>query len=231
MLRLVRRVLAAERLPLRALHGEERARERGPERRQQYTVVLEIVEGSAQRRRIAADAARGPLPLREGAGIDEDGLAGRELSPHAIQSRGEEAAEREVRIRRRVEPVTMRHAAHRLAVEHLTIGGIQRGGVTDRELLLPVSELRIVLLDLDPLRLQRRDELVDDRRRRRHPGRGEAEALVERGKRSVGTPDGERELALERRADAEARRGARGDLPLEERAGTRLPRRAVERAH
>src|SRR5436190_20550107 len=50
-----------------------------------------------------------------------------------------------LRRERRVEPVTMRHPAHRLAIEHLTIGGIQRGGVTDRELLLPMSELRIVL--------------------------------------------------------------------------------------
>jgi hypothetical protein len=127
--------------------------------------------------------------------------------------------------------VPVRDAPHGLAIEHLAIRRVERGRVPDGELLLPVPQLGVVLLDLDVLGLERRHELVHERRGGRHPGRGEAEAFVERREAAVGLADGQRELAFERRAHAEARGGARGDLTLEERARARVPRRAVQRAH
>ena len=43
-----------------------------------------------------------------------------------------------------------------------------------------MAEFRIVLLDLDPLRLERRDDVVHDDGGRGHTDRGEAQRLVER---------------------------------------------------
>src|SRR5439155_7107923 len=54
---------------------------------------------------------------------------------------------------RRVESVAIGDAAHGLAIEHLAIGRVERRRVADRKLLLSVAQLRVVLLDLDALRL------------------------------------------------------------------------------
>src|SRR5215475_13029874 len=127
--------------------------------------------------------------------------------------------------------MAMGDAADRLAVEDLPVGSGQRGRVSDGELLLPVAELRVVLLDLDVLRLQAFHDIVHHRGRGGHADGGEAERLVERGVGAVRVLDGEGELALEGGAHGEARFGAGGDLALEEGAWARLPRRSLERAH
>src|ERR1700730_7094915 len=54
-------------------------------------------------------------------------------------------------------------AAHRLSIEYVVGGRLQGGSVMDRELLLAPAELGVVLLDGKPLRLERRDDFVDDR--------------------------------------------------------------------
>src|SRR5262249_60445461 len=116
---------------------------------------------------------------------------------------------------------------HGLPIEDLAIGGFERWRVADRQLLLAVAELRVVLLDRNALRLERGHDVVHHGRRRRHPDGGEAEALVQRREPAVGQPHGQGELAFERRAHAEPCRGAGGDLALEEITRARLPWRSL----
>ena len=59
------------------------------------------------------------------------------------------------------ETVARGDAADRLADEQLLVRGLQRRRVTRRDLLLAVPELGVVLLERDPLQLERRGELVD----------------------------------------------------------------------
>ena len=97
-----------------------------------------------------------------------------------------------------------------------------------RELLLAVAELRVVLLELDPLALERVHERVHVRLRRGQPDRREAEARVHRDELAV-LPRRERELVLEgdferARPLLEPRRH-----PLQERAWALRRRLARER--
>src|SRR5258705_1054733 len=78
-----------------------------------------------------------------------------------------------------VEAVAIGDGTNRFPIEDLTIGGGQRGRVTDGQLLLPVAELRIVLLELYALRLQGRHHVVHDESGRGHADGGEAQRLVE----------------------------------------------------
>src|SRR5690349_24447717 len=59
------------------------------------------------------------------------------------------------------QPASGRHGADRLADQKLLVGRLQGGGVGGRDLLLAVPELRVVLLERDALRLERRGQLVD----------------------------------------------------------------------
>src|SRR5262249_20031489 len=135
------------------------------------------------------------------------------------------------RCERGVETVPPRHVPHGLAVVDLTIGRLEGIGVPDRQLLLTVAKLRIVLLYLDPLRRERRDQVVHHAGRARHPDRRETKALIERPERPIGLLGRQAELALERRADAEALSRTGGDLALEERPRTSVPRRSLQRPH
>ena len=75
--------------------------------------------------------------------------------------------------------VLMGDAAHRLAQPDLVVGGTQRRGVADRQLVLAVAELGVIGVDGDALLLQRRDHVVDDLGARGHRHRGEAAAAVD----------------------------------------------------
>ena len=97
------------------------------------------------------------------------------------------------------EPGTRRDAADRLSHEDLRIRRLQRGAGFDRQLLLRMSELRVVLLELDPLRLQRFHRRVDDVGRGRHADGGEAQTLVDRDVATIDFPS-EAELVLDRAA-------------------------------
>ena len=129
------------------------------------------------------------------------------------------------------QPVAVSDGPHGLPIEDLAVGGFERRRVADRQLLLAVAELRVVLLDRNALRLERGHDVVHHGRRRRHPDGGEAETLVQRHEPAVGLLHGQREFAFEGRAHAEPCRGAGGDLALEEGARARLPRRPLQRAH
>src|SRR5207249_4917471 len=81
---------------------------------------------------------------------------------------------------RRDEPMPVGDAANRLADVELLVGGHERRRMRGRELLLAVSELRVVLLDRNRLTLEGLDELVDVVLRRHHADRREAERRVDR---------------------------------------------------
>ena len=70
-----------------------------------------------------------------------------------------------LRGQRRHQPVPGGDAADRLAHQQLFVGGLQRGRVRGRDLLLPVAQLGVVLLERDPLGLERARPA-----RRRSPG-------------------------------------------------------------
>src|SRR5207244_11101772 len=74
--------------------------------------------------------------------------------------------------------------------------GTERRGMLRRELLLTVAELRVELLELEPLALERVDEGVDVGLRGAQADRREAEARVHRHERAV-LARCERELVLE----------------------------------
>ena len=132
---------------------------------------------------------------------------------------------------RRVKAVVVGHVAHGLAVVDLVVGGAQRVGMADRQLLLPMAELGIVLVDAHALRFERGDDVVDHARRERHARGREAQRLVERHERAVGLLARQAELDLEHGLRAEALGRAGRDLALEERARAGLPGRAVVVEH
>ena len=108
-------------------------------------------------------------------------------------------------------------AANRLAHEHLLVRRTHGRRMGDRDLLLAVAELDVVLLDVDGLLLERVDELVGVVLRGRHPDRREAERGIDR---NVGTAfvRGQRELVLEGGLERLAALGEALDHPLQERA-------------
>src|SRR5581483_10380323 len=119
------------------------------------------------------------------------------------------------------------HAADRLADEQLLVRSLQRRRVAGRDLLLAVAELGVVLLEHDPLRLERRRQLVDVVLRSRHRDRREAERRVDRNVLAVDAPR-ERELVLERGPERQAALSKARLHPLEERALADGRRLAVE---
>src|SRR5207253_8664997 len=121
-----------------------------------------------------------PAALRPEREVDVAAVAGR-LRPRLRGQRGDVAQ-------------LCRHAADRLAYEDLLVGGPQRGRVSGRDLLLPVAELGVVLLELDLLPLERVRERLDVVLGGRRADRREAEALVDRPVAAALVPNCEREL-------------------------------------
>ena len=150
------------------------------------------------------------VPQRE---VDVAAVAG-VVRPRLRRERGDEAVPR-------------RDAADRLAHEQLLVGRLQRRRVRGRDLVLAVAELGVVLLELDALRVERRDEVVDVVLRRGRADRREAEAGVDRHVRAVDLRR-ERELVLERHLEHSAALGQPRLHPLEERALAHGRRLAVE---
>jgi hypothetical protein len=116
----------------------------------------------------------------------------------------------------------------------VVVGGTQRVGVPDGELVLAVAELGVVVLDLQALLLHRRDQLHDERVPLVEAGRGVAQAVVDgdepvrdarRGGRHL--PVADAELGLERGLHPVTLAGQFGQGLLEERPRARLPRRPV----
>src|SRR5262249_44579271 len=85
------------------------------------------------------------LPERE---VDVTAVA-RAAGPRLGRERGDEAELRG-------------DAADRLSHEDLLVDRAQRGGVSGGDLLLPVAELRVVLLERDVLPVERLGERVDE---------------------------------------------------------------------
>ena len=83
------------------------------------------------------------------------------------------------------------------------------------QLLLAVSQLRIILIHLDILRFQGGDDGVDHQGGSCHADRREAQAFVKRRVSSLGIPGGEGEFTLKGCVHAETCRSAGGNLPLE----------------
>src|SRR5438552_13559760 len=93
-------VFLAERVPLRALHGEERAREHRTERVDEHGVGRQLIERLRETRWQAPDSPRVTLGVRPITRIDQRGLSRRELAADAVEPGCEQAAERQVGIRR-----------------------------------------------------------------------------------------------------------------------------------
>src|SRR2546423_11557199 len=102
-----------------------------------------------------------------------------------------------LRRKRGNEPASRCHAPNRLAYEQLLVGGLKRRGVCGRDLLLPVTELGVVLLERDVLRLERRSQLVDIVLGGGHRDRGESQSRIHPDEH-IARAGGERELVLER---------------------------------
>ena len=151
-------------------------------------------------------------PVQVGAvpGLVGDGLRG-EAGPH---------------------PAAERHAPHRLPVQQVVVGRAQRRGVPDHHFLLAVTELGIVVLDLEPLRLQRLHQVQHEVVRALEAGGGVAQAVVGgqqpvRAAVRVGRALAERELRFERGAQRVPLGRQFGDGLLEEGPRARLPRLPV----
>ena len=126
------------------------------------------------------------------------------------------------------------HAADGFPVQHVVVGGAQRVGVPDRHLVLAVTELGVVVLDDQALRLQRRDEFHGEVVREVEAGGGVAQAVVDRdqpvrdgrpGGGGLAAADGE--LGLERGLHRVPLARQLDDGLLKEGPGARLPRRSV----
>jgi hypothetical protein len=89
-----------------------------------------------------------------------------------------------------------RDRADRLADEELLVRGDRRRRVPSRDLLLPVTELGVVLLERNLLRVERRRQVLCIVLRRRCRDRREAEPGVDRHVCAVDLRR-ERELVLE----------------------------------
>src|SRR5206468_8590528 len=94
MLLLEGRVFLAEGCPLRALHGEERAREERPERAHEDAVAVHMVESLREGGGEAHDAASGALRVGVVGGVDHDRLSRVALPRDAVGSGGEESYQR-----------------------------------------------------------------------------------------------------------------------------------------
>src|SRR5262249_3333944 len=125
------------------------------------------------------------------------------------------------------EAVPSSDAADRLSYDQLLVGGLQRGLVTGGDLLLAVTELRVVLLEHDSLRVERGREILDVVLRGRCRDRRAAQTRVDRDELTV-RPAGQRDLVLERRTEDEPALGQASLHPLQERALTDVGRLAVE---
>ena len=126
------------------------------------------------------------------------------------------------------EPAPRGHGADRLPHQQLLVGGLQRGRMGGGDLLLAVAELGVVLLERDPLRLERRRQLVDVVLRRRSSRSSRSTAHESTGTYSPSTARGQRELVLERGAELQPALGQPALHALEKRALARRGRRAVE---
>ena len=130
--------------------------------------------------------------------------------------------------------VPERHAADGLPVQHVVIGGAQRVGVPDGELMLAVAEFGVVVLDREILRLERGDEFHGEVVRQVEAGGGVAQAVVDRDQPvrdrrpgGGGLAAAEGELGLERGLHRVSLAGQLDDGLLEERPRAGLPRRSV----
>ena len=129
-------------------------------------------------------------------------------------------------------PAAERDAAHRLAIQHLVVGGAQRRGVPHRHLLLPVAQFGVVVLDLHALFLQGLVQLERVVVRKVEAGGRVAQAVV-RGHQPVGAAvrtglaAAEGEYRLERGDRDEPLGGQVGDCPPEVGARTAAPRLTV----
>ena len=121
-------------------------------------------------------------------------------------------------------------AARRLPQRDLVVGAAERVGEAHGKLLLAGAEFRVILLGKHALGDQGLDHLRHDGRRRVHPDRREARAVIEGNVLPVLLP-GQRELVLEGRLEHEALRGRAPDHPFEEAPRTGVPRRPLERRH
>ena len=113
-------------------------------------------------------------------------------------------------------------AAHGVAQPQLVVGGRERVGVADRDLLLSRPVLVDRLLDVETLRHQGVHDVDHHRRGPVEPRRG-VDGPVAPRPRPVRGALGEVELVLERRAHADARRRGALHRPLQERARAAPP--------
>src|SRR5262249_10568276 len=95
---LERGILAIEAPYLRALDRQVFLRERFAQRRAQHLVALQGIERLAQRRRQSPDSAPATLVICQRVRIDQRWLARIALVLDAVETSGEEDAEREIRI-------------------------------------------------------------------------------------------------------------------------------------
>src|SRR5712691_6205491 len=107
-------------------------------------------------------------------------------------------------------------AADRLADEQLLVRCTQRGCVRGRDLVLAVPEFGVILLESNPLRVERRDELVEKVLCRGGADRREAQSGIDRDELAVHASR-KRELVLERNLE---RRGAYGSTRNVSGSGT-----------
>src|SRR5437867_643221 len=115
------------------------------------------------------------------------------------------------------ETVARRDATDRLPHEQLLVRAAQSRRMRGGDLVLAVPELGVVLLEADPLCVERLREIVDVVLRRGRADRRETETGVDRDELSVDAGR-ERELVLERDLEPLAALGQSVFHPLQERA-------------
>ena len=120
----------------------------------------------------------------------------------------------------------LRHVLHHEAEGRDVVGGGERVGIAEVDLVLPVRDLVMRRLDLEPHLLERRDDRATRFLAAVHRREVEVAAHVvrRRRRRAVGGRLEEEELRLHARLHHVALRGRPCDLPLEH-----LPRIAGER--
>ena len=126
----------------------------------------------------------------------------------------------------RPQPAAERGAPHRLPVQHVVVGGPQRGRVPDGHLLLAVAQFGVVVLGPQALGAERAEQVHGEVVRQVEAGGGVAQAVIVgdqpvRPAGRVRLPAAEGELRLERGGDRIALGGRRGDGLLQ--VGARAP--------
>src|SRR5215211_4739954 len=124
-------------------------------RRRQTAEPRQVLEHARNER-----ASLGRQPVRGGAVVEAVARAVRLPQRKVDMPAVARVLRPRLRRQRCDEPVARRHPTQRLAYEQLLVRCPQCGRVRRRDLVLPVPELGVVLLEPDPLVVQRRRELV-----------------------------------------------------------------------